>query len=99
VAVRRDRPGLDLAGDSVNVTLPDGRTMAVPVKPRDQATADVCCFCGERVELSDPEWTRLGVLWRTGGGEHRQTWEAHRSCMSALMHDRVKGDGPFFEAT
>jgi hypothetical protein len=97
MAVRRDRPGVDLVGDSLNLTLPDGRTVAFPVKKQPSATDGVCCFCGERVEHSDQERTGLEVRWLAGDEQRHQSWEAHRGCLARLIHDRVKGAGPFFE--
>jgi hypothetical protein len=88
---------VDLAGDSLNLTLPDGRTVAFPVKRQTSPSDGVCCFCGEHVEQSDPEWTRVEVRWLAGDDEHHQRWEAHRGCLTRLIHDRVKGEGPFFQ--
>jgi hypothetical protein len=65
--------------------------------PRAPIARAVCCFCGTSVELSDPEYTRLAVRWREGDEERGQSWGAHRGCVAALMHERVAGEGPFFD--
>jgi|SRR5580693_7019790 hypothetical protein len=94
MAQRRDRPGLDLAGSSLNVTLPDGRTLPIP--RRGDLAGDVCCFCGETVEHADRERVRLSVRWIDGDDEREQSWGAHQSCVLERLNERVKGQGPFF---
>lgn len=97
MAQRRDRPPVEISGDSLNIRLPDGKTMSMPVNAlRGPVTSDVCCFCGQRVEYADPEHIRIGVRWDDGGKERTQSWGAHHACLVERMHDRVKGQGPFF---
>lgn len=58
--------------------------------------ADVCCFCGRRVEHSDSEYIRLSAQWSDEGNESSQNWGAHRSCLAERMSETVAGTGPFF---
>jgi hypothetical protein len=98
MAQRRDRPPVQRSGESLNIRLPDGRTMSVPLSTsRGPSTADVCCFCGRSVEHSDNEYVRIGVRWiAEGGDERQQSWGAHHACLLERMHEGVKGHGPFF---
>jgi hypothetical protein len=94
MAQRRDRPTFDLAGGSLNVTLPDGRTVPIPARS-DPASADSCCFCGQAVAHSDLHRVRVTVRWIDGDQEHEQSWSAHRGCLLERMHPQVQGQGPF----
>ena len=95
MAQRRDRPAFDLAGGSLNVTLPDGRTLPIP--RRGESVSDgICCFCGRTVEHADPERVGVSVRWIAGDEELQRSWAAHQTCLLERIHDRVKGQGPFF---
>ena len=97
MAQRRDRPAVQRSGDSLNITLPDGTTTALPVSTsKGPVRSDICCFCGESVEHADPEHLRIDARWEQGGDERQQSWGAHQACLLDRMHDRVKGQGPFF---
>jgi hypothetical protein len=100
MAQRRDRPPVDRSGDSLNIRLPDGTMMSMPRPAGRRAVAAdvVCCFCGEELGGADPERVGVGVEWSDAGGEHEQRWGAHRACVAARLHERVRGVGPFFDA-
>jgi hypothetical protein len=84
------------SGNSLNIRLPDGRTMSLPVSDSmGSPTSEVCCFCGETVENSSPEHVRLDARWEKDGAEREQSWEAHHGCLLERLHERVKGQGPF----
>jgi hypothetical protein len=96
MAQRRDRPVIERTG-GLNIRLPDGRTMSVPVSGlQAPAPAGVCCFCGEVVEHSDSERIRLDARWEADGTEREQSWVAHRKCLFDRLHDRARDEGPFF---
>lgn len=95
MAQRRDRPPVELSGDSLNIKLPDGTTMSVPLKtPGRAATADLCCFCGEPVEDADAPQIRIDARWEHDGDQRQQSWGAHHRCLVERMHERVKGQQP-----
>ena len=97
MAQRRDRPPVQRSGDSINVTLGDGRTMSVPLGSlRRSGAADVCCFCGQGVKHAGADRVSLSVRWQDDATERTQSWEAHRGCLTERLHDTVKGTGPFF---
>ena len=95
MAQRQDRPAFDLAGGSLNVTLPDGRTLPIPSRG-ERVPSGICCFCGEAVEHADPERVGISVRWIDGDDERQQSWLAHQRCLFERMHDSVKSQGPFF---
>lgn len=95
MAQRRDRPAFDLAGGSLNVTLPDGRTLPIP-RMGEPTTSDLCCFCGQTVGHTDPERVRVSVRWIDGSEERQQSWGAHRTCLLNRLHEKVTDRGPFF---
>ena len=71
--------------------------MSIPLSAlRKPVTSDVCCFCGRRVEHSDPEHIRVDVRWIEGGEERHQSWGAHRACLLERLHEGVKDQAPFF---
>jgi hypothetical protein len=97
MSVRRQRPAVERAGDSILVRLPDGTTKAIPIEERrGPVPPDLCCFCGQSVELSDPERVRLSVSWIDDGQESTQSWGAHHRCVVERMHESVTGAGAFF---
>lgn len=97
MAQRRDRPPVESAGDSINIRLPDGRTVAVPVRAtRTAGTPGACCFCGTEVEDAGAERLALEVRWLQEGSEHSQNLSAHRACLLARLHESVQRDGPLF---
>jgi len=95
MAQRRDRPPVERAGDSLNIKLPDGTTMSVPLNASSRSpTVDLCCFCGERVQQADPSAIRIDARWEQGGDERRRSWRAHHRCLFERIDDRVKGEEP-----
>ena len=70
--------------------------MSVPVSTqRPPVAAELCCFCGQGVEESDPEYVRLGVRWVEAGTERQQSWGAHHACLRERLHEGVQGQGGF----
>jgi hypothetical protein len=97
MAQRREVPPITRSGGTVDVRLPDGRTMSVPLsRTGGPLTGDVCCFCGEAVADEAGERLRIGARWGGDGDDHEQSWEAHRRCLRERMHERVRGQGPLF---
>lgn len=95
MAKRSDQPAVQRTGSSIDVRLPDGRTISMPTAQVPVA-AEICCFCGREVEQTAGDRIRLSALWIEDDVEHDQAWAAHRSCLVERMHERVKGEGPFF---
>jgi hypothetical protein len=99
MGVRRERPAVEQAGNSLNVTFPDGTTRSVPVSElRGPVRGELCCFCGESVDHVDPQHIWLTARWKVGGDERNQSWGAHHSCLIERMHSSVTNTGPFFGA-
>ena len=96
MAQRRVRPAVERSGDSLNIRLPDGRTMSMPIRTVSGQTSDLCCFCGQGIEHTDPERIRIDACWEEGGNECEQSWRAHRRCLLERLHEAVKGQGRFF---
>jgi len=98
MAQRRDRPAVERSGESLNIKLPDGTTMSVPLSTsRPTVSADICCFCGATVEHADPQRIRVDAHWEHDGGERRRSWGAHDRCLLERLHDRATGQEPFFD--
>jgi len=95
MAQRRVRPAVERSG-GLNIRLPDGRTMSMPIRTAAGQTSDLCCFCGQGIEHTDPERIRIDARWEEGGNEREQSWRAHRRCLLERMHEAVMGEGPFF---
>ena len=95
MAQRRVRPAVERSG-GLNIRLPDGTTMSMPIRTPAGQSTDVCCFCGRGIEHSDPERVRIAARWQEGGSECEQSWRAHRGCLLERMNDAVLGEGPFF---
>ena len=95
MAQRRVRPAVERSG-GLNVRLPDGRTMSMPLRAETGRGSDLCCFCGQGIEHTDTERIRIDARWEGGGTERRQSWIAHRTCLLERMHEAVTGQGPFF---
>jgi hypothetical protein len=96
MGVRRDRPAGERGGKPGQLLLRDGTTVSVSVPELGKPEAgDVCCFCGEVVEYSDPRHVRLTARWPKDGNESVRSWDAHDTCLAEHMHDRVKGSGVF----
>jgi hypothetical protein len=98
MGVRRERPPAEQGHNSVAVRLPDGTTKALPIAGlRGPVTAGLCCFCGQSVEHSDPEWIRLAVDWLEGGEKRTESCDAHRACLVERLHESINA-GLFFNA-
>lgn len=65
--------------------------------PPRRISGGICCLCGAHIDLSDPEYTKLAARWTEAGDERAQWWSAHRRCLAERMHERVGGEGPFFD--
>jgi hypothetical protein len=97
MAKRQNRPAFERTGGSVDVRLPDGRTVSMPTGPAaGSAVSDNCCFCGRELEHTADDRIRLSAQWLDDDVEHSQSWAVHRACLAERMHERVKGVGPFF---
>jgi hypothetical protein len=95
MAQRRDRPPVEHPGDSLNIKLPDGTTMSVPLKASVRAaTADLCCFCGEPVADTDRPQVQIDARWEHDRAERQQSWAAHHRCLVDRMHQRVRAQQP-----
>ncbi len=98
MAQRRDRPAIVRSGESLNIRLPDGSSLALPVAAAKAAgSSELCCFCGQSVVSSDAEAIRVAASWRESEIEREQSWRAHRGCLLERMHEHVAGAGPFFD--
>jgi hypothetical protein len=95
MAQRRVRPAVERSG-GLNIRLPDGTTMSMPIHAATGRTSDVCCFCGQGIEHTDSERIGIDARWEEGGNERQQSWGAHRKCLRERMHEAVMGEGPFF---
>jgi len=93
VSVRRERPPTGLSGNSIRLRLPDGTVKEMPLDTSPGPPSGLCCFCGQGVEGSA---IRVSAGWTDGGGDHLQSWAAHRTCLAERLHDSVAGAGPFF---
>ena len=96
MAQRRDRQPVQRSGNSIGLRFPDGSVRTMPIEAVDPVTSDLCCFCGESLENSDSERILLSARWLDDGRERTQSWEAHRACLAARMHESSSGTGPFF---
>jgi hypothetical protein len=97
MAQRRVRPAVERSG-GLNIRLPDGRTMSMPIRTAAAQTSDLCCFCGQGIEQTHPERIQIDAQWEEGGTKRQQSWGAHRKCLLERMHEAVRGQGPFFRA-
>jgi hypothetical protein len=95
MAQRRVRPAVERSG-GVNIRLPDGTTISMPTRTTTGETSNLCCFCGQGIEHTDPERIRIDVRWEDGGNQREQDWRAHRKWLLERLHEAVIGAGPFF---
>ncbi len=95
MAQRRVRPAVERSG-GLNIRLPDGTTMSMPIRTTSGQTPDLCCFCGRGIEQTDPERIRLDARWEEGGNERGRSWRAHRGCLMERLHEAVRGERPLF---
>lgn len=96
MAKRTDRPAVERTGGSIDIRLPDGRTVSMPTAAAAPSMPDTCCFCGREVEQTAEDRIRLSAQWIEDDLDRGQSWAAHRECLAERMHERVMGAGPFF---
>ena len=93
MGLRRERPSQETGSGSLNLRLGDGSTVSVSLDPHHQpAASEVCCFCGEALEPSDPRHLTLSARRADDPSSPTQTWSAHESCLAERLHERVRGD-------